>query len=94
METYNKYASQFEHGFFANSTLGVLVQSCMGGMAAMAVLSNGNNLFQMFQLFLVVMLCVGYNMSLLSQQKPKFVFNMLLLSMTVNTLIFIANLMV
>lgn len=91
METYNKYYSQFEHGFFANSTFGVLVQSCVGGIAAMSVLSNGNSIFQMVQLFIVVMLSVGYNMSILSQQKPKFVFNTLLVSVGLNILISVAN---
>ena len=91
MNTYDKYLGRFEHGFFANSTLGVLVQSCIGGIAAMAVLENGNSLMQMIQLFFVVMLAVGYNGAILSQQKPKVVFNTLLLSIVVNTVLIAFN---
>lgn len=91
MSTYDKYYEQFAHGFFANSTLGVLVQSCVGGIAAMAVLINGNSLAQMFQLMIVVALSVGYNGAILSQQKPKVVFNILLFSVGINVLLAIVN---
>jgi hypothetical protein len=91
METYHRLYERFEHGFFANSTLGVLVQSCVGGIAAMAVIENGNGLFQMFQLGLVVMVSIGYNGCILAQQKPKTVFNVLIASVTVNTLLAAVN---
>jgi len=91
MSTYTKYYEQFEHGFFAGSTLGVLVQSCVGGIAAMAVLQNGTSIIQMIQLFLVVALSTAYNGSILSQQKPKIVFNLLLLSVGLNLIIALLN---
>lgn len=91
MSTYEKYYGRFEHGFFASSSIGVLVQSCVGGIAAMAVLENGNNIIQMIQLFLVVAFSVSYNGAILSQQKPKVVFNMLILSLTVNALLALVN---
>ena len=91
MSTYDKYYAQFQNGFFANSTLGVLVQSCVGGIAAMAVLVNGNSLAQMFQLMIVVALSVGYNGAILSQQKPRTVFNILLASIAINILLAAIN---
>ena len=91
MSTYENFYRQFEHGFFAATTLGVLAQSCIGGIAAMAVLENGNGLTQMIQLFLVVALSVSYNGSILSQQKPKVVFNLLLWSVGINLLIAVVN---
>jgi hypothetical protein len=91
MSTYEKFYGQFEHGFFAGSTLGVLVQSCIGGIAAMAVLENGARPLQMLQLFLVVALSVSYNGSILSQQKPKVVFNLLLWSIGINLLVAVIN---
>lgn len=87
MNTLDKFYVQFEQDFFASSTIGVLVQSCIGGIAAMKVLEHGTSLFQMMQLFLVVVLAIMYNGAILSQQKPKTVFNLLLLSVTVNSLI-------
>lgn len=91
MSTYDKYYEKFEDGFFANSTVGVLVQSCVGGVAAMAVLQNGTSFAQMLQLFLVVSCSIGYNGAILSQQKPKIIFNMLLLSVGLNLLIATLN---
>lgn len=91
MSTYSKYLSRFEHGFFANISIGVMTQSCIGGIAAMAVLMNGNSLFQMIQLFIVVALSIGFNGSVLSQQTPKTIYNLLIVSVIGNTLIAIAN---
>lgn len=91
MTLYNKYYSQFEYGFFAGSTLGVLASSCVGGIAAMAVLENGTSPVQLLQLFLVVAFSMIFNGSVLSQQTPKTVFNCLLLSLSMNTLLAIIN---
>lgn len=91
MSTYEKVYGQFEDGFFANSTIGVLVQSCIGGIAAMAVLENGNSFIQMVQLFVVVLCSIGYNGAILSQQKPKIVFNILLGSILINMLLAVFN---
>lgn len=91
MSTYSKYLDRFEHGLFANVSIGVLVQSCVGGIAAMAVLMNGTSLFQMIQLFLVVALCIGFNGAVLSQQKPKTMYNLLIASIALNTLIALVN---
>ena len=91
MNTYQKIFSQFEYGFFGSCTLGILASSCIGGIAAMAVLQNGTSPMQLFQLFLVVASAMTFNGSVLSQQKPKVVFNTLLLSIVVNTLLIVIN---
>jgi len=91
LNTYHKIYSQFEHGFFGSITLGILASSCLGGIAAMAVLQNGTSPAQMFQLFLVVASAMAFNGSVLSQQKPKAIFNLLLVSVAVNTVLTIYN---
>lgn len=91
MKMYQEYFSKFEYGFFASCTLGILASSCLGGIAAMAVLLNGTSPIQIFQLFLVVASCMMFNGSVLSQQKPKVVFNLLLLSLFLNTVLAIIN---
>lgn len=91
MNTYEKIFHQFEYGFFGSCTLGILASSCIGGIAAMAVLQNGTSPAQIFQLFLVVASAMTFNGSVLSQQKPKVVFNTLLLSIVVNTVLIAFN---
>lgn len=73
------------------NALAVMVQSCIGGIAAMMVLHNGASPAQMIQLFFVVILASGFNGAVLSQQKPKLVFDLLLLSVIGNSLIAIVN---
>lgn len=91
MSTYSKIFRQFEYGFFGGVTLGILASSCIGGIAAMAVLQNGTSPMQVFQLFVVVASAMLFNGSVLSQQKPKTIFNMLILSVGVNTFLTIYN---
>lgn len=91
MKMYQEFYGKFEYGFFASCTLGILVSSCLGGIAAMAVLQNGTSPMQVFQLFLVVASCMMFNGSVLSQQKPKVVFNLMLLSFALNSALAIWN---
>ncbi|MFP9112901.1 hypothetical protein ACLI1A_03095 [Flavobacterium sp. RHBU_3] len=91
MSTYQYYLQSYTRGFLGFSTLSVMIQSCLGGLAAMAILMNGNSPLQMYQLFVAVVLCVGYNGALLSQQTAKTSFNLLLVSIFVNATLFIVN---
>ncbi len=91
MSTYEKYYERFEKGLFASVSMGVLVSSCVGGIAAMAVLMNGTSLFQMVQLFLVVAGAIGFNGTILSQQPARTIYNFLIVSLTVNVLIATLN---
>jgi hypothetical protein len=91
MSTYEKYFEEFENMFFANCAITVLVQSCVGGIAAMAILMNGTGLMQMVQLFFVVILSIGFNGTILSQQKPKVIYNAFLLALTVNIVLAVIN---
>ncbi|RZJ68484.1 MAG: hypothetical protein EOO50_01445 [Flavobacterium sp.] len=91
MSTYEKYFGQFEKGLFASVSLGILVSSCVGGIAAMAILMNGNSLGQMLQLFVVVVGAVGFNGTILSQQPPRVIYNFLIGSLIVNTIIAVIN---
>lgn len=87
MSTYDKMYEEFKNEFFAGISLGILVASILGGVAAMSVLMHGTGIAQMLQLVAVVTACMLYNGSVLSQQKPKTIFNMFLLSVAVNVVI-------
>jgi hypothetical protein len=91
MSTYQKYLDSYARGYIGFNTIAILFQSCWGSAAAMVVLQNGTSPLQMLQLFFVVILCMIFNASVLSQQKPKVVFNLLLASVFVNAIILILN---
>lgn len=78
MKAYDLFYRQFNKGYFGSCAMGIMVQSCLGGIAAMMILRHGNGLPQMLQLLAVVASCVAFNGSILSVQKPKLVFNLLI----------------
>ena len=91
MSYYQRSLDGYTRGFIGFNTLAVLFQSCWGSVAAMTVLQNGASPRQMVQLFFVVILCMVFNGSVLAQQKPKVVFNLLLASVFINLIIMLLN---
>lgn len=91
MSLYHKILQDFKKEFWMHATLGIIFSSCLGAAAAMAVLMEGNDLVQMTQLFLLVVVCMGFNATVLADLKPKVVFNWLLSSILVSTLIIILH---
>ncbi|MDT8346900.1 MAG: hypothetical protein RQ756_03780 [Flavobacteriaceae bacterium] len=89
---YAKYLEQFKTQFYAHAVLGILVSSCLGSIAAMLVLTKGTTLLCMSQLFIVTAVSMTYNGSVLAQIKPRYVFNLLILSVVVNVLVIALNL--
>ncbi len=77
MKVYDQVYDQFNKGYFGSCAMGIMVQSCLGGIAAMTILHHGNGLPQMIQLLIVVAACVAFNGAIISVQKPRLVFNML-----------------
>ena len=91
MTLYNNSFEKFDTNYFASASLSILVQSCLGGAAAMAVLANGTSITQMIQLVLVVFISMIANTSILAQMKHKVVFNTVLLSMISSVFFIIIN---
>jgi hypothetical protein len=91
MSFYTKQLSDFTRDYFAGTTTGILVSSCMGSIAAMLVLINGHGLLEMIQLGLIVVVCMWYNASVLAQLNAKFVFNSLIVSLLVSTIFILIN---
>lgn len=91
MRLYNKLYKDFEDLFVGYSAVAIILSSCLGAASAMVILMNGHDLIQMFQLFVVVAVCMIYMVSVLAQMKPKFVFNTLILSLVVSSLLLLIN---
>ena len=91
MTRYQKKLEEFKKGYLGFATLAIIGQSCLGSAAAMYVLKNGTSLFQMIQLAMVVVVCMFVNGSVLAQQKPKLVFNLILTSVVTSIVMILLN---
>ncbi len=92
MKIYQSYLEEYKEGIIGYSPLAIIGQSCLGSVAAMFILMNGNSMLQMIQLFIVTIMCMFYNASILSQQKPKVSFNLLIVSVVFSMVITVLNL--
>ncbi|MEM8520541.1 hypothetical protein [Flavobacterium sp. PL12] len=95
MTLYNKTLTDFNNNFIGFATLIIIGQSCLGSAAAMNILRNGTSLIQMFQLGIIVLICMLVNTSILAQMKHKVIFNLTILSVILSiSLIFINKIII
>ena len=95
MTLYNKTLTDFNNNFIGFATLIIIGQSCLGSAAAMNILRNGTSLVQMFQLGIIVLICMLVNTSILAQMKHKVIFNLTILSVILSiSLIFINKIII
>lgn len=87
MSLYNKLYKTFEEKTLMYSMIGVLVSSSMGGAAAMLALYQGHGFAEMFQVGLLVAVCMGFNATILSDRSPKTIFTWLAISLAVSIVI-------
>jgi hypothetical protein len=94
MTLYQKTLGDFQQSYVGFAALVIIAQSCLGGVAAMYILENGNSLPQMVQLGLVVITCTLVNVGILAQLKPKTVFDMTLFSVMLSMMAIFFNVFV
>jgi len=91
MKIYQSFLTEYSDGIMGYQALAIIGQSCLGSVAAMLILNNGISFIQMFQLFIITSLCLLYNGSIFSQQKPKVSFNILIASVFSSIVLSIIN---
>ncbi|SHJ31358.1 hypothetical protein [Aquimarina spongiae] len=91
MTLYAKINADFTENYTGYSALAIIVSTCLGSIAIMTTLMNGNAPLQMFLVFLSVVVCSAHNAAILTVQKPKLVLDLLITSLVVNSLIIIGN---
>ncbi|GAA4275435.1 hypothetical protein [Aquimarina mytili] len=91
MTLYAKINADFSENYIGYSALAIIASTCLGSIAIMATLLNGNSTIQMFLVFLSVVVCSAHNAAILTVQKPKLVLDLLIASLVVNTLIILGN---
>lgn len=94
MKLYQKTLEDFQESYVGFAALVVIGQSCLGSIAAMYTLQNGTSPFQMVQLAFIVLTCMFVNVSVLSQQTAKFVFNMTIFSALLSIAMIALNVLV
>lgn len=91
MRLYNTLYKDFEELFVGYSAVAIILTTCVGAAAAMVILMNGHDLIQMSQLFLVLVGAMAYLVAVLAQMRPKFVFNSLILSLLISSILLLIN---
>jgi len=91
MTLYQKTLGDFQRSYVGFAALVIIGQSCLGGAAAMYILENGANLFQMIQLGMVVITCTLVNVGILAQLSSKTVFNMTIFSALLSLFMIVFN---
>lgn len=92
MKLYQNLFNDFKQMYLGYAAIAIIASSCLGSIAAMFILMKGHSFINMFELFLVVSVCLGYNATVLAQLKPKVVFNSLIISIVISFLLIIINL--
>ena len=69
------------------SSLGIVLSTCLGGLAILASLSMVDGLFAMALVLLSVIVCSVHNAAILTLQKPILIFRLLIISVVINGLI-------
>lgn len=93
LKRYNGLLAEFKKEQTGYAAIAIIGQSCLGSAAVMLLLMNEMPMaIKMTFVFLITILCMGYNAAVLAQLKSKITFNLLLLSVIFSSIIIVANL--
>lgn len=82
----------FVYDYYMYVPLTIILNSCLGSIAAMTILMQGTSLLSAVELVISVSLCMGYNAALLAGVNRKFAFWFLLVTLLVNLLLIVVTL--
>ncbi len=85
---YQKFLEEAKYNYFFLISFTILVGSCWGGIAAMMVLKGGAPIWQ---LCLNIYTTMASNIASIGQASTKWVINLFVLSVIVNTILIIIN---
>lgn len=88
MKIYNNILRDFQSSYMMMIPLSIIVQSCLGSAATLYISVNKGPMM-LFQLGLCIMVTMLYNAAILAQLKTKLIFNLLILSILINTLLIV-----
>lgn len=88
MNVYNNLLSSFQSSYLLMVPLSIVVQSCLGSIAALYILI-AKGPYLLTQLAVCIAVTMMYNASILAQLKSTIVFKFLVLSLFVNILLLV-----
>lgn len=91
---YQNSLKEYKAGAMGYCAIAVIFQSGLGSVAIMLILMAGSTLFEVVQLSLVTIGCMLYNAAVLSQQKAKLAFNVLLTSVILSSVVIVFQIIV
>ncbi|MCB0450478.1 MAG: hypothetical protein KDC97_10205 [Confluentibacter sp.] len=91
MNLYDKYFRDFDQDYILYIPLSIIFQSCLGSIAAMYILMNSTKTFHFVELTLCVIFAMAYNGAVFAQLKTKWIFNLLLVTLFVDVVLIIMN---
>ncbi|QJP34634.1 hypothetical protein F0365_09635 [Nonlabens sp. Ci31] len=84
---YVKLEKDWKDHFMLHTAAAIIVCTCLGGLTVLSVFQNGSGVFQMIQIFAVVVLCNLVLASILTLQKPALVLKAVIASISICSLI-------
>ncbi len=94
MATLAHLQKDFTKNIMGYSAMGIILSTCLGSIAIMQIMAYGNGFLQMALVLLVVAICSGHNAAILTVQKPKLIFNLLVWSTIISVLIIVTSLII
>ncbi len=91
MLLYQKGLNDFKRNFTLYIPLSIILQSCVGSIAAMFILMNSKPHFLFLELTLCVTFAMAYNGIIYAQMKTKWVYNLLIVTMLVHIVLILIN---
>ena len=84
---------EFINDYYMYIPLTIILNSCIGSIAAMTVLAQGTSLVSGVELTVCVSLCMGYNAAQLAGSNKKIAFWLLAISLLANLLLILITLL-
>lgn len=94
LKLYHESLKEYENGAMGYCAIAVIFQSGLGSVAIMLILMAGSSMAEVIQLSIVTISCMLYNAAVLSQQKAKLAFQILLASVVVSSVIILYQIII
>ncbi|RPD98758.1 hypothetical protein EGM88_06090 [Aureibaculum marinum] len=93
MSFYADLLADYKKHFLMYIALTIIFQSCLGSIAAMVIVSQDNDVLSIVELSVCVMVSMLYNTSLIASFKKEIAFNLLIISLVVNSTLILINIL-
>ncbi|MFB9056546.1 hypothetical protein ACFFU9_07280 [Mariniflexile ostreae] len=91
MKLYDKYLLDFKKDYILYIPLSIILQSCMGSIAAMFITMNHTKPTYFYELILCVTLAMAYNGAVYAQLKMNWIFNLLVITLITDVILIALN---